>query len=110
MTKQEYLGIIKYEKGVQKDSNERLDVARKDYIRSNSPCNLNDKVLITLKSGRVVKGEVNSFHILQDKNVYIASYKDLEDRGKIKYITVPTKSVQLLYPHTINNESNYLNI
>lgn len=96
MTKDEYLKILDEEKEVKKLSSERLDMAREQYIKSNSPCNLNDKVSITLKSGRVVKGEVNSFHLLHDKNVYIASYKDLEDKGKIKYITVPTKQVELL--------------
>lgn len=95
MNKEKYLEILAEEKEIQNESNQRLSEAREKYLESSAPSKKGDKVKITLNSGRVVEGEVNSFDIWKDKSIYITSYKDIKD-NKIKYITVPPQKVEKL--------------
>lgn len=94
MNKQEYQSLLCAEREVVKQANKRMADARELYIESNKPCEKGDRVRITLESGRVVEGEANAFHILQDGNVHIASYKDVS--SVMKHISRPTIKTEIL--------------
>jgi len=59
---------------------------RNTYIESNKPCNIGDEVTFKASSGRKITGFVLGFGILQDKGVYITSYKS---GSNSKYISIP---------------------
>lgn len=93
MNKQEYQSLLSAERDVIKEANKRIAEAREEYLESNKPCQKGDRVRITLESGRIVEGEANAFHILQDGDVHIASYKD---GATMRHISRPTQKVEIL--------------
>lgn len=94
-TKEDYLRNLKSIKESIKIMEDNKNTQRDLYIKDNAPCNIDDTVKITLKSGRIAKGQVLSFGILSDSTVCITSYRDIED-NKVKYITTPHLSVVII--------------
>ena len=93
MNKKQYLAKIANRRKAIKKANTDINQAELDYIEANKPCNIGDKVEITLGSGRKAIGEALSFGILKDANVCITSYKK---GAGTKYITTPHKGVSIL--------------
>ena len=71
-----------------------LSELREEYISTNLPAPKGTLVEIVLDSGRVVRGEVKDFAIMQDGDVYVTAYKD-ENGGKMKYISKPYKKLTI---------------
>lgn len=90
MNKAQYQKSVDDQKAIIKLANEAINELRNQFIEANKPCEKGEMVEIVLASGRKVSGEAVSFGILQDKEVHITAYKD---GAKIKYISVPNKSV-----------------
>lgn len=93
MKKEEYLEQLENLKISIKEKTEAIEALKESYKELNKPCNVGDNVKITLASGRVVKGEAKAFGILNDKQVYVTSYKDV---STLKYITVPYQTIEVL--------------
>lgn len=96
MNKEQYLKVIAEEKEIQSESNKRLSEAREKYLETCAPFEKDESVKITLNSGRVAHGKVNSYAIWKDKSIFLNSYKDINDNGKVKYISVPPQKVEKL--------------
>jgi hypothetical protein len=96
MKKDEYkekVEVIKEEISAKKVEIEKL---RDQYIESNKPFQKETEVSLTLSSGRKAKGKIHTYGILGNGNVYVTAYKDLDDKEKVKYISVPYQSIELL--------------
>lgn len=94
MTKENYLQELENIAEQRKKLDELQSVTRQKYIDFNAPCSIGDEVMITLASGRKVRGICSEFGILKDKNVHITAYKI---GSKQMYITVPNLNVDVLY-------------
>lgn len=94
MKKEKYLETVSHEKEVQKLSNQRIAKAREEYIKSSIPFDEDTELKITLNSGRVAFGKINSVDIWSGGDIYISSYKDSRDSDKVKYITKPALKVE----------------
>ena len=94
-TKEEYLRNLKTIKENIKRMEDNKIKKRDLYIKDNAPCEINDFVKITLKSGRVVKGKVLSLGVLSNYTVCITSFRENKD-DKIKYITTPHLNVEII--------------
>ena len=94
MKKEQYLETVAHEKEVLKLSNQSIAKVREEYIKSSTPFDEDTELKITLNSGRVAFGKINSVDIWSGGDIYISSYKDSKDNGKIKYITKPVSKVE----------------
>lgn len=93
MNREQYLAAVEVIKKDRKSLDEKQSKLREEYIESSKPCNVDDRVRITLGSSRVVTGEAVAFGILADGNVNITTYRV---DNKNKYITTPHLKVEVL--------------
>lgn len=98
MNKEEYQKELEIIRNQRKALDEKTDALKESYIEANKPCQIGDQVVITLVSGRVVKGEALKFGILSDRNVHITAFKEATQKGgtSTKYITAPTLGVKVI--------------
>jgi uncharacterized protein YpmS len=94
MKKQEYLDALEKIKAQIKEKNEAINQLIANYIESNKPCEIETLVKITRESGRVTIGNVKSFGIFSDRNVYVNAIKP--EKGAQQYISQPYKSIEIL--------------
>ena len=96
MNREQYFEEIENLKKVVKNAEKAKTELRDKYVEANQPFPKGTKVSLILDSGRKAVGEVHTCGILRDGNVYITAYKDSNDSGKVKYISVPYQSVEAL--------------
>lgn len=93
MEKQEYLEKLEALKESAKRIEDLKKELRNDYIESNKPCSIDDIVQIKTTSGRIIKGAVKSFMILNNE-VIISSVKP--EKGSFIHISMVYESVEVL--------------
>lgn len=98
MNKQQYQQHLEVLKQIKIETDAQIRDLKDEYIVNCKPCAVNDSVIITLGSGRKVKGVAKTLGILSDGNVHVTSYKD---GSKTKYITTPTQHTEAVSPSTL---------
>lgn len=95
MDKQQYEAAIEDCRKVISMQNERITKIREEYIEANKPCEKDQRVKITRKSGRVTTGLAKDFGILHDKGVYVLAIKP-DNESKQVYISEPYTNIEIL--------------
>lgn len=95
MKKEEYKARVEKIREQISAKEKEIKELRDEYIEANKPFNKDTEVDFILNSGRKAKGKIHTFGILGDGEVYVTAYRDSNDSDKVKYISVPYKSILL---------------